>query len=297
MFRKICGAVLVRLVLVLFFLFAAGAANPARGAVLTEALSSWRTSETPIDTAYSQDGRRIFILSDQGNVLVYSAEGRLEETIPVSPVFDGLDVSPNGELLYLVSSKRKMFRTISLTFQAEIDISESPFLGSPEAPVVVVVFSDFQCPSCAQVSPIIEQILEAYPGQVRIVYKNFPLRFHPLAAPAALAALAAGEQGRFWEFHDRLFEHYSELSSERIIGIARELGLDMVRFEKDRISKTIVDRLNKDIIEGRRLAVAGTPTVFINGWRLKEGASAAIRKIIDQELRKTGNAAQGKNKK
>ena len=92
----------------------------------------------------SLDGRWVFMLTKAGNVLIYSKDGRLEDRIPVAKVFDGIDISPKGDLLYLSSRKSKKIQTMAITFRAEIDTSEAPFMGPAEAPVVVAVFSDFQ---------------------------------------------------------------------------------------------------------------------------------------------------------
>jgi len=136
--------------------------------------------------------------------------------------------------------------------------------------------------------PLLEQVLEKYPKQVKLVFKNYPLRNHTLARPAAVAALAAGEQGKFWEYHDRLFENYQKISEPRLVEIASELGLDMETFQAARKMKSLGTSVSRDMQEGSRAGVRGTPTVFINGRRLNQRSLAGFSAMIDRELQRTG---------
>ena len=129
-------------------------------------------------------------------------------------------------------------------------------------------------------------MLEKYPGKVRLVFKNFPLRNHKLAKPAAQAALAAGKQGKFWEYHDKVFEKYNKLSAELLEQFAQELGLDMDRFKKERGGSEITSLINRDIREGSRIGVRGTPTIFVNGKRLGQRSIEAFSAAIESELKK-----------
>jgi protein-disulfide isomerase len=127
-------------------------------------------------------------------------------------------------------------------------------------------------------------LLEKYPGKVKLVYKNFPLRNHNLALPAAQAALAAGKQGKFWEYHDKVFENFNKLSNELFDQFARDLDLDMERFQKERVSPEIMAFINRDLREGSRIGVRGTPTIFINGNRLEQRSLEAFSAAIESEL-------------
>jgi protein-disulfide isomerase len=162
----------------------------------------------------------------------------------------------------------------------------APLKGSSTGPITIVEFSDFQCPFCAKEVPVLEEILKAYPGRVRWIFKHFPLDFHRDAPLAHRAALAAGEQGRFWEMHDALFANQRALKRDDLIGAAQRLGLDIHRFAADLENarlKAIVDRDRED---GARLAVNGTPTFFINGRRLVGSQPAArFRSLIEEELK------------
>ena len=140
--------------------------------------------------------------------------------------------------------------------------------------------------------PLLEQVLEKYPKQVKLVFKNFPLRNHTLARPAAVAALAAGEQGKFWEYHDRLFENYQKISEPLLVEIASGLGLDMKAFQAAREMKSLGASVSRDMQEGSRAGVRGTPTVFINGRRLNQRSLAGFSAMIDRELQRAGKEVQ-----
>ncbi len=139
--------------------------------------------------------------------------------------------------------------------------------------------------------PLLEQVLEKYPEEVKIVFKNFPLNNHKFAKKAATAALAAESQGKFWEFHDLLFKNYNRLNDRKIRDIAVKLGLDMVKFDKKTKDPLIQERISRDLREGNRADVRGTPTVFINGKRLRDRSLPGFQKVIDRELQKQGRKA------
>ena len=129
-------------------------------------------------------------------------------------------------------------------------------------------------------------MIEKYPKDIKIVHKNFPLRNHQFARPAALAAMAAHKQGKFWPFHDKIFENYNRLSDKKLDEIAKELGLDMVKFKNDMKSPAVVSHIEKDLRDASLAEVRGTPTIFING-RAPQGRSMEIYSdIIEKELRK-----------
>jgi protein-disulfide isomerase len=151
-----------------------------------------------------------------------------------------------------------------------IPVGDAPVRGSPMAPVTIVEFSDFECPYCGEAHPLLKHILREHEGQVRLVFMHYPLDAHPHAAPAARAAIAAGNQGRFWEMHDLLFDNQSALENEDLIGYASELGLDMVRFEEDFRAASTQAKVEASRELGQELGVQGTPTIFVNGRRFSE---------------------------
>ncbi len=135
--------------------------------------------------------------------------------------------------------------------------------------------------------PLLKQVLEKYPKEVKLVSKNFPLAQHRFARKAAMAALAADRQGKFWEFHDLLFDNYNKLNDQKIREIAQQVGLDPERFERDLKDPRIEAMVNKDMQDGANAGVQGTPTVFINGRLLRNRSLAGFEAVIDRELQKT----------
>ena len=129
-------------------------------------------------------------------------------------------------------------------------------------------------------------MLEKYPHNVKVVFKNFPIRSHPFAVKAAAAALAAGSQGKFWEFHDLLFENYNRIDDQKIREIALSLNLDLVEFEKKMNDPEIQQRIGQDVMDGRQAGVNSTPSVFINGRLLRNRTLTGFEEVIDKELEK-----------
>ncbi len=123
-----------------------------------------------------------------------------------------------------------------------------------------------------------------YPKDVRVVELQFPLAKHKFARPAVAAALAAGKQGKFWELHRLLFDNFRKLNDQLIVKLARDLGLDMAQFERDRKSQEIANLINRDLKQAPRHGVRGTPAVFINGKRLRNRSLDEISRVIDREL-------------
>ena len=134
--------------------------------------------------------------------------------------------------------------------------------------------------------PLLDQVIEKYPQDVKVVFKNYPIKSHKNARPAAEAALAAGEQGKFWEMHDLLFENYNKLNSKKIEELAQELELDMEKLQNDMKSNKVNKRLDLDMRDAKRANVTGTPTVFVNGRRLKRRSLDGFSRLIDEELAK-----------
>ncbi len=134
--------------------------------------------------------------------------------------------------------------------------------------------------------PLLEQVLKTYPKEVKLVFMNFPLRSHKFARQAAAASLAADRQGKFWEFHDRLFNHYNRLNDEKIREIAADLGLNMDEFEKDTKDPKLLAKINQDVRIGIGVGVKSIPSIFINGRLLKNRNLKGFQAIIEKELKK-----------
>jgi protein-disulfide isomerase len=126
-----------------------------------------------------------------------------------------------------------------------------------------------------------------YPNEVKFYFKNFPLNIHRYSKQAAIAALAADRQGKFWEFHNKLFENFRSLSDEKIMQIAKELGLDMGAFERDIRSASINNLVNRDMMEAQKIGVRSTPSVFINGKLLQRRNLKNFQLRIDADLKKS----------
>lgn len=142
----------------------------------------------------------------------------------------------------------------------------SPEKGAPDAVVTIVEWADFECPACQAMSPVLGGLVERFPGQVRLVYKNYPLKDkHPHAELAAKAAIAAGAQGKFWEMHYKLFGARGRLEQQDIEDYAKQLGLDVAKLRADLNAPATIERLEKDVKQAEGLGLTGTPYILING--------------------------------
>ena len=141
-------------------------------------------------------------------------------------------------------------------------------LGSPDAPVTLMEYADYQCPYCGMAYPIVKQLRHRLGENLCLVFRNFPLtEIHPFAEGAAEAAEAAGAQGKFWEMHDTLYENQEALAIENLIAYAKQLQLDVPRFVSELEGRAYAGRVREDFLSGVRSGVNGTPTFFINGVR------------------------------
>jgi protein-disulfide isomerase len=172
--------------------------------------------------------------------------------------------------------------------RVHIDAGGSPVQGPATAPVTIVEFSDFQCPYCGKVHSVLAQLLAKYDGRVRLVWKNQALPSHPNARPAAKAALAAAEQGRFWEMHDMLLSHQDRLDPAYYEAWAHDMSLDVARFKADMSSAKYDAVLDADSRLGNAVGATGTPTFFVNGQRVLGAVPLEeFERIIDAELAAT----------
>ncbi|MDR3089225.1 MAG: DsbA family protein [Desulfobulbaceae bacterium] len=256
------------------------------GSVEWQSAQEWKTEGQPLDVAHSLDGRLVYILNNQRQVLVYSGDGKALGKIAVDDGVNAIDIAPQGESLFLINKKTSTFSALTINFVAnDIDISGAPVKGPADAPVTIIVFTDFQCPYCIRLEPTLNEIFAKNKDKVKMVFKNFPLQMHPMADPAHRAAWAAGKQGKFWEFHDRLFTS-PKLSPEIFAATAKDLGLNIEQFKADMESPQAKERMAKDIADGENAQVTGTPTVFINGRKPRERGPEALQRIIDEEIGK-----------
>lgn len=167
----------------------------------------------------------------------------------------------------------------------KIDIGNSPVLGKADAPITVIAFSDFQCPFCTRGADTMKDVKKEYGDKVKIVFKNLPLPFHPEAKPAGVAALAAHKQGKFWEMHDKLFENQSQLGAETYARLAKEIGLDVKKFESDIKDAALEKQVEEDAALASKLGVRGTPGFFVNGVQVRGARPLPyFKQIIDRWL-------------
>ncbi|MFL5439118.1 MAG: DsbA family protein [Myxococcales bacterium] len=171
------------------------------------------------------------------------------------------------------------------TPEVKVDVGNAPVLGPKNAAVTIVEWSDFQCPYCGRVEPTLQQVREEYKGKVRLAWKNQPLSFHPNAMPAAEAAMAADEQGKFWEFHDALFKRQNELGPALYDEVAKQVGLDMEKFHASIQGHKHLAQIKADMAAGSAVGADGTPTFFINGKKLVGAMPIeSFKQVIDAEL-------------
>ena len=165
-----------------------------------------------------------------------------------------------------------------------IDVTNSPVRGPRNAPVRVIEFSDFQCPYCAELQKTIDQVLKAFPRDVQLVYKQYPLNIHQYARQAAAASLFAHGQGKFWELHDRLFQNFTTLNDQSIRKWAGEAGLNMAEYDRAMQTGKFEPIIQKDTADGAAAKVMGTPTLFVNGRRVHDRSFEGFKTMIQEEL-------------
>lgn len=199
------------------------------------------------------------------------------------------------KLAYVQGLREKAKVTVYLeepaSARVQISAEKGVARGPKDAPVTIVEFSDYQCPFCKAVLGSISEVLARYGGKVKWVFRDFPSeRLHPTAPKAHEAARCAGEQGKYWEYHDLLFERAPNHSIEELEQFARELKLGSSAFSACLASGKYKEEIASDVQEGIRMGVSGTPTFFING-RLAEGAMpfAVFEKLIEGELARNRN--------
>nr|WP_288808421.1 thioredoxin domain-containing protein [uncultured Sphingobacterium sp.] len=152
--------------------------------------------------------------------------------------------------------------------------------GNGNADVTIVEYGDYQCPHCGAAHPILKKMMAELGSQIRLVFRNFPLsEMHEYARPAALAAEAAGQQGKFWEMHDAIYENQSSLSTRLFMDLAERLGLDVDNFKSAMQDQSLDEKVEGDFESGMMSGVNGTPTFFVNGEKFDGGAEDLVRML------------------
>lgn len=154
--------------------------------------------------------------------------------------------------------------------------------GSTNAPVEIVEYGDYECPYCADAHPIVKKIQKTFGSQIKFIFRNFPLsEIHQYATLAATAAEAAGKQGKFWQMHDSIYEHQDELSRDGLFEMAKQIGLNILQFEKDMEDPAIGQKVEDDFESGVRSGVNGTPSFFVNGKKFDGGAEDLFTMLME----------------
>jgi protein-disulfide isomerase len=202
--------------------------------------------------------------------------------IAIQGVKDGKSLM---EISKLMDASPKAHRPKLLEDAVSIPVAGAPVRGPADARITLVEFSDFECPFCSLAVKQVDIVMAAYPKDVKLIYKQFPLSMHPHAELAAEASLAAREQGKFWEMYQVLFKNFRTLSRNNILAMAKEIGLDMDKFNADLGSGKYKAVVEKDLADGEAAGVYGTPSFYINGKQYNgEVTLAALKPILAAEL-------------
>jgi protein-disulfide isomerase len=236
-------------------------------------------TETEIQGFYNSNKERLQVEFDKvhDQIRDYLREQRLE--------------SRKNEFFKTLRSKAKVTSYLKSPpiFRADVAVNGAPFKGTERAAVTIVKFEDFQCPYCKTVQSTYQELLKRYNGKVRLVHKDLPLdAIHPQARQAAEAARCAGDQGKFWEYHDTLYANSPKAAVEELKAYAKQVGINVASFEQCFTSGKYKGLVQRDLSEGAQLGLTGTPTFFING-REMSGAQPveAFTAVIDEELNQT----------
>jgi protein-disulfide isomerase len=165
-----------------------------------------------------------------------------------------------------------------------LPLDGSPTKGPDDATVTIVEFADFECPHCREAVPLVDAVLAAHPGKVRLVYKSYTLPFHVHGEPAARAAFAAGVQGKFWEMEHLLFDRQQHLEGADLERYARSLNLDVARWKSDMDAPATTDRIAHDRQLGEEMKLKGTPTIYVNGRELDVEQDESLESRVAAEL-------------
>jgi protein-disulfide isomerase len=190
------------------------------------------------------------------------------------------------EISKLMDASPKAHRPKLLEAPVTIPVDGSPVRGPADARITLVEFSDFECPFCSAAVKQVDIVMAAYPKDVKLIYKQFPLSMHPHAQFAAEASLAAREQGKFWEMYELLFKNFQRLSRANVMLWAKQAGLDVAKFQADIDSRKFKAVVDKDLADGEAVGVYGTPAFYINGKQYNGDVSlAALKPIFAAELK------------
>ncbi len=240
----------------------------------------------PKDVAVSPNEKFYYVLT-QGSVLVFSVqENKVVYAIPVGEGAEKIVHAPESDLLIVADAKEKNFQVIRMDMIRHFDLEGSPYVGSADAPVTVVIFNHYQCPYCAKLDPKIQELTNLFGANIRVVYKSYP-PYNDIARKASSAAVAAYRQGKFWEMHHALHEIEMPLDEEKIASAAASVGLDIEKFKADLEDPKTMAIVERDVKEGIAADVDAVPYFFVNGRHLKNEDLNSIYQRIQEEIEKS----------
>lgn len=238
-----------------------------------------RVTEAQAQEFYTQNKERISgeFAQTKGQIIKYMQEKKEQEAT----------LAFAEQLRRAATVQINLVEPESPVFQIATD--DQPSKGNANASVTIVEFTDFQCPSCAQQHPVLERLVSEFGNRVRLVVRDFPLSQHADAPKAAEAAEAAREQGKYWEYVAVLFRNQSALEVNKLKQYATELGLDRARFDAALDSRKFAEKVERDVLDGQKLGVNGTPTFYINGKRVSDRSYEGMKATIEAALKATAS--------
>ena len=243
-------------------------------------------ADIPKDITLSRDGSTAYILG-QKSIMVYSIpESKVTDNITLTKAYSHLALSPDESTFYLTAQDAPQVAVIQFALINTIEAGKSPVIGNVKAPVTVMAFLDYQCPYCAKIYPLLQELLKKYPKDVRLVIKQSPLAMHKFAEKASLAAIAAAQQNKFEKVTELFFTNFATLSDETIRKYVQEAGADMQKFDIDLAGATVKEIMQQDQQAGQKVRVHSVPTIYVNGIAPKGRSIEVFSQMVDEELKK-----------
>ena len=262
------------------------AAQLVEAKITYEALKDIPLTDSPQDIIFSRDGSMAYILG-QKTIMLYSVpEAKVTDTIPLTKPYSRMALSPDESTFYLTAKDSSQIGVMQYAIINTIEIGKSPVIGNAKAPVTVTAFLDYQCPYCAKVYPLLQELLKKYPSDVKLVIKQYPLPMHQFARKAATAALAAARQNKYEKVTELFFTNFATLNDDTMRKYVQEAGHDMQQFDKDLASPEIKQILQQDQLAARQVRVKAVPTLFINGISPKGRSVEVFSQMVEEQLKK-----------